>query len=89
VLDISPLGFGVRMQHSRPSELMGRRASVDVPAVGDAVNIHFEGQITDVSRTTLRSVRIGIEFTHLSTTERAILDVLSRCDDDDRVLAFV
>ena len=89
VLDISLGGFSVRMQHSRPSDLMGRRVSVEAPAVGDAVNLRFEGEIKNVSRATLRSVRIGIEFVHLSTTERAIVEVLSRASDGDRVLALV
>ncbi len=76
------------MQHSRPSDLMGRRVSVEVPAVGEAVNLRFEGEVKDVSRTTLRSVRLGIEFAHLSNTERAILEVLSRSNESDRVLAL-
>ena len=40
-------------------------------------------------RSTLRSARIGIEFEHLSNTERAILEVLSHVNDDDRVLSLV
>ena len=53
ILDISTLGVGIRMQHSRPSDLMGRRVSIELPAVGDAVNIRFEaiegGEMEDVA----------------------------------------
>jgi PilZ domain len=83
IVDISMLGIGIRMQHPRPSDLVGRRLSVEVPAVGDSVNVRFEGEVKNVARTTLRSVRIGIEFVHLSNTERAILEVLSRAGDGD------
>jgi hypothetical protein len=89
VVDISILGIGIRMQHSRPSDLVGRHVSVELPAVGDAVNIRFEGEVTNVVRSTLRSARIGIEFVHLSNTERAILEVLSHASDGDRVLELV
>ncbi len=88
VIDISMLGIGVRMQHPRPSDLVGRRVSVEVPAVGDSVNVRFEGMVKNVARTTLRSVRIGIEFVHLSNTERAILEVLSRAGDGTGVLSL-
>lgn len=76
------------MQHPRPSDLIGRRVSVEVPAVGDSVNIRFEGEVKHVARTTLRSIRIGIEFIHLSTTERAILEVLSHAGEGNQVLTL-
>ena len=88
IIDISMLGLGIRMQHPQPSALIGRRMSVEVPAVGDSVNIRFEGEVKNVARTTLRSVRIGIEFVHLSTTERAILEVLSHAGDGNQVLTL-
>jgi PilZ domain len=88
VADISMLGIGIRMQHSHPSDLIGRRVSVELPAVGDAVNIRFEGEVRNVARSTLRSARIGIEFSQLSHTERAILEVLSHANDSDRVLSL-
>jgi PilZ domain len=85
VLDISTLGVGIKMQYSRPSALLGRRVSVELPAVGDAVNIRFEGEIKNVGEATAPStVRIGIAFDHLSTTERAILEVLSSVAEDHR-----
>lgn len=77
VMDISLLGVEIRMQHPRPSELIGRRVSIEAPAVGESVNIRFEGVVKHVSWTPLRWIRIGIEFDHLSLAERAILEVLS------------
>jgi hypothetical protein len=77
VVDISMLGVGIRMHCARPAELIGRRVSVDLPAVGDSVNIRFEGVVKNVSPMALRSVRIGIEFLRLSSTELAILEVLT------------
>jgi hypothetical protein len=35
VIDISMLGLGMTLNHSSPSHLVGRRISVDVPAIGD------------------------------------------------------
>ena len=88
VVDISTLGIGIRMPHARPTDLIGRRVSVELPAVGDAVNIRFEGEVKNVSRSTLRSARVGIEFVHLSHTERAILEVLSSVGQSERVLSL-
>lgn len=81
IVDISLLGLGLRMQHPKPDDLMGRRISVDLPAIGEAVNIHFEGVVKNVERATLRSVRIGIEFVQPSSTERAILEALRRAGE--------
>jgi hypothetical protein len=52
------------------------------------VNIRFEGEVRNVARSTLRSARIGIEFSQLSNTARAILEVLSHANDSDRVLSL-
>ncbi len=82
VVDISMLGVGIKMQHLRPSELVGRRVAVELPAVGDSINLRLEGQVKHVMRTTLRTtVRIGIEFDRLSNTERSILEALSHSGD--------
>lgn len=88
ILDISTLGVGIRMQHSRPSDLMGRRVSIELPAVGDAVNIRFEGEIKNVADGALpSSVRIGVAFDHLSNTERILLEVLSSIAEDELALS--
>jgi PilZ domain-containing protein len=82
VMDVSLLGIGIRMQYARPSDLVGRRVSIEAPAVGESINIRFEGVVKHVSRTPLHWVRVGIEFNHLSTSERAILEVLSHTNTD-------
>lgn len=81
VVDISMVGVGIRMQYLRPLELVGRRVSIELPAVGDSINIRLEGVVKQVARTTMRTmVRIGIEFDALSNTERSILEALSCAD---------
>lgn len=76
VIDISVLGLGIMFDYSRPSELPGRRISVDAPAVGDSVNIRLEGKITNAATVQGGCVRVGIEFVGLSEEERAITAVL-------------
>ncbi|HTU39194.1 MAG TPA: PilZ domain-containing protein [Acidimicrobiales bacterium] len=84
VVDISILGVGIRIQHFKPSELVGRRVAVELPAVGDSVNIRLEGEVKHVARTALRAtVRVGIEFDGLSNTERSILQALSSQREND------
>ena len=55
--DISMLGAGVTFAHPSPSELAGRRISVDVPAVAQ-----LEGQITHAEAILGGGVRVGIVF---------------------------
>lgn len=86
VIDVSTNGLGIRLQHFRPAELVNRHISIDLPAVGDSVNLHLEGQIKHVSKTPLRAwVRVGIEFGKLSSTERSILAALG-CASDQGLL---
>lgn len=88
VVDISMLGVGIRMQHFRPSELIGRRISIELPVVGDSINIRLEGVVKQAARTTLRAmVHIGIEFDGLSSTERSILEALSSADQPQPALS--
>jgi hypothetical protein len=55
--DISMLGAGVTFTHPAPSELAGRRISIDVPAVA-----HLEGEITHAEPILGGAVRAGIVF---------------------------
>jgi hypothetical protein len=65
-------------QYPRPSELVGRDLSVEVPALGDAVKNRFEGTIRNaVLPTTGGPVRVGVEFAGLSPTERAMITLWS------------
>ncbi len=82
VVDISVFGVGIRMQHLRPTELVGRRISIELPAVGESINLRLEGEIRNATRTALKAtVRVGIEFEGLSNTERSILHALSCVGD--------
>jgi hypothetical protein len=55
--DISMLGLGVTFTHSSPSQLAGRRISVDVPAMAQ-----FEGEITHAEVILGGAVRAGVVF---------------------------
>ena len=57
VVDISMLGLGITLEHTSPSELAGRRISVDVPAV-----TQFQGQITHAEPILGGAVRIGVRL---------------------------
>ena len=72
VVDISMLGLGMTFNHPSPSHLVGRRISVDVPAVGDSVSIQLEGRVANAGPTLGGAVRVGIEFDGLSESELGI-----------------
>lgn len=55
--DISMLGAGVTFTHNAPSDLAGRRISIDVPAVA-----RLEGEITHAELILGGFVRAGIVF---------------------------
>ena len=55
--DISMLGLGVTFTHPSPSQLAGRRISVDVPAMA-----RLEGQITHAEVILGGAVRVGVVF---------------------------
>jgi hypothetical protein len=82
VIDISPLGLGVTFHHPQPWELVGRRISVDAPAIGSSVNLRLEGEIRNAAPSMEGGVRVGIEFVGLSKNERAIMAVLSEMSNN-------
>jgi hypothetical protein len=63
--DISMLGAGVTFTHPAPSELAGRRISIDVPAVA-----RLEGEITHAEPILGGAVRAGIVFSDGATSGR-------------------
>jgi hypothetical protein len=83
VIDISPLGLGVTFHHPQPWELVGRRISVDAPAIGSSVNIRLEGEIRNAAPSMEGGVRVGIEFVGLSEAEQAITAVLSEMSKNE------
>lgn len=83
VIDISPLGLGVTLHHPQPWELVGRRISIDAPAIGSSITLRLEGQIRNAAPSMEGGVRVGIEFVGLSPAEEAISVVLSRMTSED------
>lgn len=77
VIDISMFGLGITLHHPQPWELVHRSILVDISAIGEAVNIRLEGEVRDAAFTLEGDIRVGIEFTGLSKTERAITAILS------------
>ena len=77
VIDISSLGLGVTFHHPQPWELVGRRISVDAPAIGSSINLRLEGEIRNAAPAMEDGVRVGIEFVGLTPAEEAIAAVLS------------
>jgi hypothetical protein len=78
VIDISMLGLGMTFENSAsPSDLLGRRISIDVPAVSDSVSIRLEGVINNAVSTSDGTIRVGIAFTGPSESPAGIPAVLS------------
>ena len=76
VIDISMLGLGMVFEHPSPAELLGRRLSLAVSAVGD-FSIRLEGVVKNAEPTTDGAVRVGIAFDELSESEPGIAAVQS------------
>jgi hypothetical protein len=78
VVDISILGLGMTFHYLRPTELVGRGLSIEVPALGDAVKNRFEGTIKNAAASIVGGpVRVGVEFDGLSSAERAMIALWS------------
>src|ERR1700722_15637194 len=78
VIDISMLGLGMTLKHCSASELLGRRISVDVPAVGDSVSIRLDGVVNNAVPMLEGVVRVGIAFDGLAESESDIAAVQSK-----------
>jgi hypothetical protein len=72
VIDISMLGLGISFNQPSPSELVGCRISVDVPAMGDSVSIRLEGEITNAAPAFEGIARFGVEFDGPSDSEPGV-----------------
>jgi hypothetical protein len=77
VIDISMLGLGMTLEHSSPTDIVGRRISVDVPAVGDSVSLRLEGVINNAVPTLQGAVRVGIAFEGLLESQPGTAEVQS------------
>jgi hypothetical protein len=79
VLDISILGAGIWLSEApRPEDdLIGRPILVEVQApAGASITLQMLGEIRYTEAGPRGGTRVGVEFLHLSDTEKAILDVL-------------
>jgi hypothetical protein len=83
VIDISMLGLGMTFEHSSPSELLGRRISVDVPANGDSFSIRLEGVVKNAIPTVEEAVRVGIAFDGPSESEPGTAAAQSMKNESD------
>ena len=75
VFDFSSLGLGMDLRHPDSSDLVGRRVSVRLP-VGASIDMTFTGEVRNAKAGPDGIMRAGVEFTGLSDTERAIVDLL-------------
>jgi hypothetical protein len=62
VIDMSIFGLGITLKHQSPSQLVGRRISVEIPMGDDSVSIYAAGTITNAGPTLGGEVRVGIKF---------------------------
>ena len=62
VIDISILGLGITLKHPSPSQLVGRRISVEIPMADNSISMYTAGTITNAGPTLEGAVRVGIRF---------------------------
>ena len=79
-------GLGIDVQHHSPPGLIGRDVTVDVAPFGDSVNFRLKGSIREATPlSAARTVRVGIAFDRLSTSERYMIDVLTWSQVDVKI----
>jgi PilZ domain len=77
VIDISILGAGLLLFGAAPPDIIGRQILVEVQTPsGASITLQMVGEARNCSPGSRGGTRVGIEFGHLSDTERAILNVL-------------
>jgi hypothetical protein len=78
LIDVSMLGLGISVQHPSPAALIGRDVTVEVSPFEDSVNFRLVGSIREATPMRAKgTVRVGIAFGRLSTSERYMIDVLT------------
>ena len=78
LIDVSMLGLGIDVQHPSPAALIGRDVTVDVSPFEDSVNFRLKGTIREATpMSAAGTIRVGIAFGRLSTSERYMIDVLT------------
>lgn len=78
LIDVSMRGLGIDVQHPSPTALIGRDVTVEVAPFEDSVNFRLEGSISEANSTKPEgTVRVGVAFGRLSSSERYMIDVLT------------
>ena len=75
VLDLSVAGVGLELFGRIPRDLLGRLLDVEASS-GTSVGLRLRGAVRNVGPGPEGGVRVGLEFTDLSETERLILNAL-------------
>jgi PilZ domain len=77
IVDISILGAGLELFGDVLPDQIGRQIVVEVQTpAGAAITLQMVGEIRYSAAGTRGGTRVGVEFGHVSDTERAILNVL-------------
>jgi hypothetical protein len=77
VLDISVVGVGIEVYDYVGDDPLGRTMTIEVQAPdGGALQTRFVGTVRNTYPGSLGGLQLGIEFTGISETERAILELM-------------
>ncbi len=77
ILDLSLIGVGVEVFGTLPAEAVGRHVTVEVETpAGASITLLLSGVVRNTGPGQEGGTRLGVEFTGLSETERAIIDVM-------------
>ena len=75
MFDFSGLGLGMDLRHPSSTDLVGSSSLRWLP-VGASIEVTLRGEVRNAKAGPDGIVRVGIEFTALSETERSIVDLL-------------
>ena len=76
VVDVSILGVGLELFGPPPRDVIGGRILADVDH--GSISLQLRGIVRHTASGSEGGLRVGLEFTDLSDTERSILDALEQ-----------
>ena len=76
VIAVSPDGMGLTLRHEEPADLVERTVRVQFPADSGSLKVYLEGQVKSAVSVGTDLVRVALEFSGLSRSERALATVL-------------
>jgi PilZ domain-containing protein len=85
LIHVSMLGLGIDLQHPSSAALIGRDVTVEVSPFEDSVRFRLVGSIREVTPMARGTIRVGIAFGRLSTSERYMIDVLTWSQVDVKI----